>query len=192
MDINREELDDFEKVAMDFLGSIELCRTHGYLEPALILLYSCIDVLASFDRGPSAKHDRNTFMAWVDKYLLPIPDSDVTSIDIYAARCGLLHSYSPDSDLTAGGKARHIAVAWGTGNDIDLRLIFAGQGLDVVCAVVHADKLVSALQSAVGRFHADYINDPVKKALVIANVRVYSNLPADTVSKAAQVVRDGF
>ena len=37
----------------------------------------------------------------------------VSGLDLYAARCGVLHTYTMDSRLSTEGKAKRILYAWG-------------------------------------------------------------------------------
>lgn len=57
---------------------------------------------------------RADFIAWAEKYLLPESGLDCTALELYAARCGALHTMSPESQLAREGKARRVLYAWGT------------------------------------------------------------------------------
>lgn len=52
-----------------------------------------------------------------------------TEADLYAAKCSVVHSFTPDSDLTKAGKARVIGYAFGSANvdKLDQAAVFAGQ-----------------------------------------------------------------
>ena len=77
--------------------------------PALLLLYSSMDVIASLSR-PVAQEDTSgeTFKAWIDTYMLPGSDLECTATEIWAARCGMLHTLSIESRLSRLGRARQI------------------------------------------------------------------------------------
>jgi len=47
------------------------------------------------------KHNRSDFIAWVDRYLRADPSQpyQYRGIDVYAARCGLLHAFTAEADL---------------------------------------------------------------------------------------------
>jgi hypothetical protein len=68
------------------------------LFPALILLYSGIDILGSLLR-PKASLDTldADFKKWVDLYLIKGSSISVTSDDLWGARCGLLQTNTPGS-----------------------------------------------------------------------------------------------
>jgi hypothetical protein len=76
------------------------------IEPALILIYSGIDAMAWLDRPPGGSEEigRKGFTAWCNKYLLNPVDQLLTGDDLYAARCGLLHTHTPNSKMFRDGK----------------------------------------------------------------------------------------
>jgi hypothetical protein len=82
-------------------------------EAALTIIYSGIDsfgVLAAppgvFDAG------RDTFTQWCEKYILTrlqsVDGAPITSTDLWAARCGVLHTSTPLSRLERDGRARQV------------------------------------------------------------------------------------
>lgn len=78
----------------------------------LILVYSGIDAMAyltmSADKGKATRAD---FVDWVDKYLR-FRDANKQStlalpgLELYAARCALVHTYSSEADLHKEGKVK--------------------------------------------------------------------------------------
>jgi len=91
--------------------SIEDCVSKGRVLSCLTLLYSAIDIFASLERQPN-KGTRGSFVRWVDTYMLPNSALQFSSIDLYAARCGIVHAFSAESDLSRSGKARKIVYGW--------------------------------------------------------------------------------
>jgi len=83
------------------LGSgIDACIQKKLTAPALILIYSGIDTAGWLDSSEDYA-TRTSFMDWVDAYLLKAKPLQCTAMDLYAARCGLLHTFTPDSKLTS-------------------------------------------------------------------------------------------
>ena len=76
----------------------------------MILLYLTIEI-ASWHAGDDPS-SRKRFTDWVSKYVLSGSSLKCTAIDLYAARCGLVHAYSPVSDLAVAGKARPLGYAY--------------------------------------------------------------------------------
>jgi hypothetical protein len=136
----------------DFFGAIDLLIENKLDQPALALIYSTIDAAASLDRDPTHKDvERSDFLRWVDTYLLPSSGLACTSMDLYAARCGLLHAFAAFSALTRSGRARTIAYAWGKARVEDLAsTILHHERADVVA--VHVLSLKRALESGFANY----------------------------------------
>src|SRR5437773_3688345 len=93
----------------DILNGIGACLDHHFAIPALMLIYSGIDGMAYVslpDNRPDVQ--RPDFEAWTTTYLLPDSGLPCTAVDLYAARCGLVHSQNVDSRLARQGSARHL------------------------------------------------------------------------------------
>lgn len=82
------------------------------LRATLILVYSGIDAMAylTMPQGKD-KVTREDFIAWAEKYLRfrdadKKPTLTLPGIELYAARCGLVHTYSAEADLHKQGKVK--------------------------------------------------------------------------------------
>lgn len=79
---------------------------HGHY---LVVAYSTIDTLGLLGAPPGQIEARkSSFLPWVERYLLPNLKVDCTAIDIWAARCAILHTFSTQSELSRKGKAREL------------------------------------------------------------------------------------
>ncbi len=116
--------------------------------PTLALLYTAIDVLASLERRAN-EGVQSAFVRWTDEFLIAGQTLPYSAIDLYAARCGILHAYSADSDLARRGKAKPILYAWGRANADFLAHRIAVSGTAAIG--IHLDDLVSAFHRAVTR-----------------------------------------
>ena len=145
--------------------TINYCFGSGKWTPGLILFYSSIDIMASLNRDPAkSKVTRSDFVEWVNRYLLPGSELTCSAIDLYAARCGLVHSYSPDSDLSRDLKAKKIYYAHGNKKAIELQTIInKSSHKDIIS--VHIDQLFEALKVAVERFASALKSNPSKEKL---------------------------
>jgi hypothetical protein len=90
-------LTDFERHLSDLLVSIDECLTDNRLLPCLVLLYTGIDVIASLET--EGKAQRDGFIRWVKKYLLKSKILECNGIDLYAARCEVVHTFTAESNL---------------------------------------------------------------------------------------------
>ena len=89
--------------------AIDLCLSNHLRMPALILIYSGIDIMAALGR-PRDKDEatRSDFIEWCDSFMLNGSELSCTAIDLYAARCGIVHTYTMNSRLSKQGKAKEI------------------------------------------------------------------------------------
>jgi hypothetical protein len=108
---------ELEENLIALLESVEDCLAKRRLLPCLILLYSAIDIVSSLE---SRRASKAAFIAWSDKYLLQGSLLLCTASDLYGARCGILHTLSPESDMSRKGTARHIFYAWGNAKTDEL------------------------------------------------------------------------
>jgi hypothetical protein len=75
-------------------------------------LYSAIDSF-SFLTDRENKKSKQAFIDWVDKWMLSRPGLNCKAIDIYAARCGLLHRQTSESDLSTKNEAKEFYYVHG-------------------------------------------------------------------------------
>lgn len=70
---------------------------HAKLESqALSVLYMAID-RAAWVASSKEEIDKNDFIAWTDKFLIANNNVSFTGLDLWAARCGLLHTGAAES-----------------------------------------------------------------------------------------------
>ncbi len=171
----------------ELLAAIQHCALHELTTPALILVYSAIDIAgwldATIERPPGER-----FRGWVERYLLPAqPTLECTAEDLWGARCGLVHTMSPDSHQSAKGAARRIYYSVGDSSSAPLQEmleIFRAVTTQLVelqalppiptdIVMVRVNDLVSAFQVAVDRFlteveaHPHRVDQLLQKAMQV-------------------------
>jgi hypothetical protein len=92
-------------------NAIELCIKNRLEMPSLILIYTAIDIAGWLNSENPNEKVIDSFTNWVDLYMLPAKPLECTALDLYGARCGLLHNLSPDSNRSAKGRVRKIFYA---------------------------------------------------------------------------------
>ncbi len=107
------------------LRAIGLCFDSGLPEAILTLLYSGIDTLGFLAAAPSKQNATDeTFMNWCNEYLLTrlksVDGKTLTALDIYAARCGILHTSSSVSNRSRKGEAREVCYQFKGQHGINL------------------------------------------------------------------------
>lgn len=87
-----------------FKAVAELIKLNLYMQ-ALIILYTAIDTLAWSNKaqGDVTKKD---FCDWVSTYMEPELNLGCAEEDLYAARCGLVHSHAAESKMSRQGIAK--------------------------------------------------------------------------------------
>jgi len=82
---------------------------HELLGHMLILIYSALDTCGLLDAPPEQEQATSgSFKSWVTKYLLPNSDDDFDAVDLWAARCAVLHTFTSESNLSRSGSAREL------------------------------------------------------------------------------------
>jgi hypothetical protein len=97
----------------EHLRAITSCLEGGLPEASLVLIYSGIDTLGLLAAAPDINDATGeTFKNWCQKYLVArlqsVEGKPVTAIDLWAARCGVLHTSTPVSRLSREGEAHEI------------------------------------------------------------------------------------
>lgn len=150
---------------LEVVSVAEVCANGRAQLPAFILTYSAMEAMSWLYAAHPAAPVRLRFSAWVERYALPaVTRLRCTSTELYAARCGLLHTFTADSDLSARGE-RKIPYAWGSADLADLER--ATRGVDASCWVaVHVSDLTKALRLGIAQMLEDSLRDPVLAARI--------------------------
>jgi hypothetical protein len=166
------------------MGSgIEACIEKKVTVPSLILIYSAIDTVGWLNSADEHA-TRTSFIKWVDTYLLKAKPLKCTALELYAARCGLLHTFSADSRLSSERKARRILYAWGTAivEDLQRSIDLINKSKEYVA--VHLNDLYEGWRLGVLNFTEDLENDQERKLRVHEKAaKFFSELDLETVSK---------
>jgi hypothetical protein len=176
------ELALYENIML--LGSgIEVCIDKKLSGPALILIYSAIDTVGWLD-SPDEYANKTSFIKWVEAYLLKVKSLECTALDLYAARCGLLHTFSPDSRLTSKGKARRIYYAWGKASVQHLQRTIDLMEKSNELVAVHVNGLYEGWRLGVLKFIEELEKDRERKLQVFEKAtKFFSELGLETLPK---------
>jgi hypothetical protein len=148
----------------DFTTCIKMLLDAQHTLPALVLLYSAIDVFASLVR-PEAEADTNGghFKKWTEDYIIGPSRLTIAPEDLWGARCGLLHTHSPSSRDSRQAKARKLAYYRACTLTPDMQRMLEST-LKLVQTrgelPVDVDDLYAAFEDGVRRFLADIQRDP--------------------------------
>ncbi len=112
-----------------------------------------------------------------------------TGLELYANRCGLLHTYSSASKLSRKNKAKKIAFAFGMAQADSLREIIAVRKIDN-CAAFHFDTFVGQIVNGFHRFFDELEHDTARACVVVRNgQRLYKMVSIPELDEAVEMLR---
>jgi hypothetical protein len=128
---------------------------------------------------------KKDFIRWLDDYLLPNLNIKCEAIDLYAARCAIIHSYSFSSRLSEEEKAKEIYYAWGKANVKALRNDLDRRYKKPTKIAIHIDDFLEAFKEGVEKFKLSIKSDKEKEKIVCdrANKYFFTSMPSDTYRK---------
>jgi len=141
----------------------------------LILVYSGIDTMAFLGIPESQVEVKpSDFINWGDKYIEFSCDEQVTGEELYSARCGILHTYSPHSRSSRSGKCRIIGYM-----DKGVPEVRYNPQKSKDLVMVSIPALVNALFAGVDGFLIDLYSNSEKARIADARFRnLLHQLPA--------------
>ena len=96
---NKMELKNLALNVLKFSKSIGSARDAGDTTGALILFYAYCDSMGSLMRPIEEKKTQGKyFRAFVREFVIPSHRFELNENDLWGARCGMLHTFSPYSD----------------------------------------------------------------------------------------------
>jgi hypothetical protein len=159
----------FQNMAQLF-EAIEDCLEKRWLLPCLTLLYSGIDVVASLKRRPG-DGTKAAFVRWVTEYMLKVHPLPCTALELYAARCGVVHAFTAESDLSRQGAARRLVYAWGGAKTEDLAA--ATKLLGSTDVAIHIRELMDGFRAGVAYYGDELARDPERERRIEAGSRLW-------------------
>jgi hypothetical protein len=97
----------------EMLDAAELCLKSGFVIPALVLLYSLIDSISWLASDNPDEGVKSRFVRWVDMWMLERIKFPCTSLELYGARCGIVHTLTSDSTLSRDDVVRRVCYSFG-------------------------------------------------------------------------------
>jgi len=161
--------------------AIKLLQKEKLQVQALILLYSLIDAISFLAMDSNKKtNTRTDFMNWVDNYIIPILGYDITSLDLYAARCGILHASIAESKLILEGNAAPIFYSWGNKSPLELQgIIDANKEIfhyKKKPVVISIEVFLSVVIRGWERYQKDLLADEKSNSKILKTIKKRSGL----------------
>jgi hypothetical protein len=131
---------------------IDIAMDNRCFRAVVILTYAGIDAMGYTTLPPGEEEvTRDHFIAWSKRYIRFIGSEQITSEELYAARCAVLHTYGVESKLSRRGACRKVGYYEG----INVPPIMSGGASAPDCVWV----TVTALRDAFFRGIDDYADE---------------------------------
>ncbi len=136
----------------------------GATVATLAMIYVGLDTMALLGCPVGKSQTRKDFIAWVDRYLKADSASvyQYEGVDVYAARCAVLHSYGSVSDLHRKANPPRKFIYMDNGphrEDVQERVV-----------MISVAVLIRDFADAMGRFIEDILADTDLKARVDSRI----------------------
>jgi len=156
VDLNRDPI--INVIHNGIKRGIRVALENNCLPAALILIYSGIDTMAYLNM-PADQDDvqREDFVEWAEKYVHFPCQQQVTGLELYGARCGLLHSHSTASRLSRENKVRQIGYV-----DKGIPEVQFNPSVSKELVMVSVTALADAFFRGVDKFLIDVFSDKQK------------------------------
>ncbi len=149
---------------------IRLLIAECHFPAALALIYSGIDTMAYLGLPEGSNKVKGVdFEEWCDRYIQFPGRENVSGLELYGARCGILHTHSATSSLSRSGKVREIFY-----DDKANPPVLSNKEDAPDTVIVSISALMEVFFSGVDRFLVDVFAD--ERRAVIANERLESLL----------------
>jgi hypothetical protein len=129
---------------------IEITLENHCYGSAVNLIFSGMDTMAYLNM-PAGQQDveRKDFILWVERYIKFPCKEQLTGLDLYGARCAMLHTYGARSKLSREGKCRMVCYM-----DRGIPEIRSKPGIDDL-VVVSISALADAFFKGIDKFLVD-------------------------------------
>jgi hypothetical protein len=161
---------------------IRVALENDCLGSAVILILSGIDAMA-YIAMPASQDDvtRSDFVRWAEQYVKFPCREQLTGLDLYGARCAMLHNYGTASELSRKGKCRQVGYMDKSVPEVRFNPVVSN-GLVLVSVPALAD----AFFAGVDKFLVDLFAD--KKKASVAEQRLKKLVQAMPLKKDCTVV----
>lgn len=139
------------------IRGIEACIERQCLISAIALIFASLDSISALTR-PNGQADTTSkqFIEWVDRFLLPHAGLKCTSEELYAARCGVLHTHSPESNIQrrSNGTVKRLVYQWRSGPAADAEIALPNDATTIVVEDLF-DSFTNAVDGFLGEVEQD-------------------------------------
>jgi len=134
---------------LQLFKSGNICLKNNLQLPSLILMYSSIDILGWMAFGDLPVKKR--FTKWIDQFMDSNNYGKISSLDIYGARCAVLHTMTPQSLLSKKNQVKELFYSWGDASSDALTKIYKLVNCRG-CVTLHVDSLFKEVEHGYEKF----------------------------------------
>lgn len=145
---------------------IEVCLKEMCAGSAIVLIYSGIDTMAFLSMPASQVEVTGVdFANWCDRYI-QLPGEQVTGLELFAARCAVVHTFGIESKLSRQGKCRTIGYSF-----VGAHPTVYDPAIEPNFVVLSLDALSQAFFAGIDRFLVDLFADPARRPTVEQRIK---------------------
>ena len=189
--MRKETMENLFKNYYQIIQATDDCINKHMTIPSLILIYSAIDSVSWIASEDPNEGVGLRFKKWVDTWMLKDSKLQCNAEEIYSARCGILHTLTPNSTLSQNKGIRQIAYAWGKAKNEDLMESISELSMTDNLVSVHLEDLFLAFR----RGFADYLeyvfnNEDEKVKFLSKSGQHFSNLEMEQMNEFLELSRN--
>lgn len=146
---------------------IRVALQNRCLGAAVVLIYSGIDTMAYLNM-PAGQEDvrKKDFVDWAERYIRFPCKEQLSGLDLYGARCAMLHNYGTASRLSRQGKCRQVEYC---DKSVPEVIYEPRKRKDLVMVSIQA--LAQVFLSRVDKFLIDLFSDRQKRTVAEGRFR---------------------
>jgi len=129
------------------IESLRFLYKKNLFMPFLMVLYATIDIFGFVTTTNEKDSPGQRFRSFVDTFMMKYL-KDVTSDDLWGARCAILHTGTSESDHSRKNKARQILYSWGTADSALTKQVISESDNPEKYVTTTIESLSEALMSA--------------------------------------------
>jgi hypothetical protein len=158
-----EDLSFFDNYK-EIFAAIDFCVANCLKVPALILIFAAIDSVSWIAND---EHPRSSvscyFPLWVETWMLKSHPLPCTAIELYAARCAVVHTLTPTSRLSATKGVKELAYAWSATEQRALELTIHNSGDSGPYVAISVLDILASFREGWENFWASIDADPIRR-----------------------------
>ncbi len=184
-------MDKLFKNYFQLIQAADDCVNKHMIIPSLILIYSAIDSASWLASENPSEEVSSRFKKWVNTWMLKHGKLKCSAEELYAARCGVLHTLTPNSTLSEKKGVRKIAYSWGKAKQDKLEESISALSMSDNMASIHLEDLFWCFREG----FADYLehifsSDEGKEKFLSKSGQHFENMEIEKMDEFLEITRN--